>query len=362
MSQKAIIIQSQKAPFVLGSREIPSPSKGDVLVKIVSAGLNPANWKQREYDVLINEYPAVLGNDIAGVVEKLGEGVEGWKKGDRVEVQRMPGFAQIFDGGFQQYTIVPAAILIPIPENTNFDEAVTVPCTFVAACVGLFAPAPIGLGLNPTFSWEKPHQGDSALVLGGGTSIGQFAIQLFKFLGFTRIVAYASKAHFDYLRQLGATECIDRVEVPIGSLAAHAAQTPPVKVVYHTVDPSALNAAYDCVAEGGRIVTALPSSPLDRDLDHKKATLIGVRGFIAGPDVMKFKINIPGYHVTPAHTAFGKLITENLPQMLEKGVISANRYEVLPNGLVGILGGLERLKKGDVSGVKLVAHPQDPIA
>lgn len=60
------------------------------------------------------------------------------------------------------------------PINSSFDEVATFPITFTTACVGLFAAAPLGLGLNPSFSWGKPHQGASGLVIGAGTSTGQF--------------------------------------------------------------------------------------------------------------------------------------------------------------------------------------------
>ncbi|KAJ7167674.1 chaperonin 10-like protein [Mycena filopes] len=355
-TQQAIIVQSPHTPFVLGPRPIPSPDKGEVLVKIMSAGLNPMNWMQRDYNILVDEYPAVLGNDIAGVVEELGDGVEGFKKGDRV-------CAATLNGGFQQYIILPAAILIHIPDSKGFDEVATFPVTFGTACVGLFAPAPIGLGLNPTFSWDRPQQGQSALVIGGGSSVGQFAIQMFKFLGFTRIVVYASKAHFEYLRQLGATECIDRSEVPVDSLATHPALSPAVNVVYDTAPVSSLNVAYDSVVEGGKIATVLPLAKIERDLEQKKVTLVQVQGYYAGPDVLKFKRDdVAAYAALPEHTVFGRLLIKNLPEMLAKGVVVGNRYEVLPNGLAGILDGLERLQKGGVSGLKLVAHPQDVVA
>jgi hypothetical protein len=203
-------------------------------------------------------------------------------------------------------------------------------------------------------------------------------IQLFKFLGFTRIIAYASKTHFDYLKQLGATEFVDRVEVPVASLAAHPALSPPVKVVYDV--GNAPNEAYDCVADGGSIATAVWAEKLDRNVKGKKVTLVSAMGYIAGADVMKLKRDdVVGYLGTPEHTVFGRLIIKNLPEMLKKGVVvvwihlffhqivhpagfQANRIEILPNGLVGILRGLERLQKGSVSGVKLVAHPQDPAA
>ncbi|KAJ6616471.1 hypothetical protein B0H10DRAFT_1799515, partial [Mycena sp. CBHHK59/15] len=180
------------------------------------------------------------------------------------------------------------------------------------------------------------------------------AIQLLKFLGFTKIVVYASKTHFDYLRTLGGTDFIDRAAVPVDALPAHAGK---VHVVYDTAPTSALDAAYDCAAEGGRIVTVQPMAKSDRT--RPDVALVRVQGYYAGPDVMKFKGDVPFYLAVPEHTVFGKLIMENLPAMLEKGAIRGNRYEVLPNGLAGILEGLERMEKGGVSGVKLVAHPQD---
>ncbi|KAJ7462169.1 GroES-like protein [Mycena latifolia] len=342
--QQAVILPALKAPFVIGPRDIPAPEHGEVLIKIMSVALNPANWAQHEYGILIPEYPAVLGCDVAGVVEALGEGVEGYEKGDKV-------FVGITIGGFQQYVTVPAAILIRIPENTSFDEAATFPVAFTTACVGVFGPTPIGLNLNPTFSWDKPQQGESALVIGGSTSVGQFVIQLLKFAGFSRIVAYASKVHFDYLQQLGATECIDRTEVPLDSLAAHI--TAPVKVVYDaTTGP--LDAAFDCIVDGGSIATVKLMARCERE--GKKFTFVNVMGFLPRVDDTKFK-GRPEYR--PEYLTFGHLIVANLSEMLAKGALTGNRCEVLPNGLAGVPAGIERLGKGAVSGVKLVAHPQE---
>ncbi|KAJ6602461.1 GroES-like protein [Mycena vulgaris] len=348
-TQQAVILPSPKAPFVVGPRDISSPREGEVLIKVMSVALNPANWMQREYDILIPGYPVVLGCDIAGVIEALGYGVEGFKKGDKV-------FALTSLGGFQQYITLPAAVLISMPDNASFDEAATVPLAFTTACVGLLAPFPAGIGLNPTFSWDSPQQGESALVIGAGTSVGQFAIQLLKFSGFTRIVAYASKVHFDYLRGLGATECIDRTEVSLDSLATI---TAPVKVVYDATSTTALNAAHDCLADGGSIVTAQPSAKCDRE--GKKFTLVYAMGTYGAAE-SNLKDLPPQFVLTPEHTKFGKLLIKNLPELMAKGALSANRHEVLPNGLAGIPGGLEIMKKGGVSGIKLVAHPQDPVA
>ncbi|KAJ7755960.1 GroES-like protein [Mycena metata] len=245
-TQQAVIIEAPKGPFVLRPRPIPTPSEGEVFIKIMSVGLNPINWKQGAFSILIDEYPAVIGHDVAGVVEELGTGVEGLKKGDRV-------CAQAVNGGFQQYVAVPAGIIILIPDNTSFDEATTFPVAFTTACVGLFAPGPIGAGLNPTFSWDKPQQGHAALVIGEGQ--------------------WVNSANFDYLGKLGATECIDRGEVPVESLAVHPALAPPVSVVYDAGAASSINAAHDALVEGGKVVVTQPAAKLEQDPEQKKLTL-----------------------------------------------------------------------------------------
>ncbi|KAJ6571437.1 chaperonin 10-like protein [Mycena capillaripes] len=306
-TQQALIIPTPKAAFVLGLRPIPVPGKGEVRLKVMSVGLNPMNWAQREFDLFIPEYPAVIGADIAGVVDELGEGVAGFAKGDEVFLQGL--------GGFQQYCTVPAVTLIRKPKNASFDEVATFPITFTTACVGLFAPAPIGLGLNPSFSWAKPQKGESGLVIGAGTSTGQFAVQLFKFLGFIRIVVYASKVHFDYLRQLGATECIDRAEVAIDALAV----SPPVKVVYDATPDGALNAAYDSVVDGGKVTTVRPHAKSDRGT--RGVTLVYCFGFYVGPDVIKPTGDPTHYPAVVEHTTFGKLIIKELPKMIEEGAV-----------------------------------------
>ncbi|KAF8205431.1 chaperonin 10-like protein [Mycena galopus ATCC 62051] len=348
-TQQALTIPAPKAAFLIAPRPIPVPGAGEVRVKILSAGLNPFNVAQQQVGRYIGEYPAVVGADLAGVVDVLGEGVEEFAVGDEV-------FAQTLLGAFQQYLTLPAAMLIRKPAQITFDEAASFPITFTTAAVGLFAPAPIGLGLNPSYSWDKPQQGQSALVIGAGASTGQFAIQLLKFLGFTRIVAYASAAHFPYLTTLGATEFIDRASIPLSSLAV----TPPVNVVYDTA--AALDAAYDSVVDGGKVTTARPVATTTRDFATRGVTLVRCFGVYAGPELMKMVGDPAGHPGTAAHTAFGKLMIRELPRMIEEGVVVANRVELLPNGLSGIPDGLARMDAGTVSGVKLVAHPHDSAA
>lgn len=84
--QKALVLPSKHGQFTVDLVDIPKPGHGQVLVKVEAAALNPVDHKIQQYGVVINEYPAILGQDIAGTVENIGEGVNQFKKGDRVYV------------------------------------------------------------------------------------------------------------------------------------------------------------------------------------------------------------------------------------------------------------------------------------
>lgn len=87
MSQKALVIKTAKSLFTLTSLSIPKPGPGTILVKVKAVGLNPVDHFIQSRDSLPNvKYPAILGFDAAGDVEELGEGVQGFNKGDRVYV------------------------------------------------------------------------------------------------------------------------------------------------------------------------------------------------------------------------------------------------------------------------------------
>lgn len=82
--QKALAILEKGANFTVTDVDVPTLEPGQILIKIQSVALNPADWKIPEYGLFIDTYPTVLGYDIAGVVEELGDGVTKFKKGDRV--------------------------------------------------------------------------------------------------------------------------------------------------------------------------------------------------------------------------------------------------------------------------------------
>lgn len=82
--QKALFLQSKQGEFAIGLRSIPKPGRGELLIKVFSAALNPIDYKIQENGLFVNIYPAILGVDIAGIVDEVGEGVHTFVKGDKV--------------------------------------------------------------------------------------------------------------------------------------------------------------------------------------------------------------------------------------------------------------------------------------
>ncbi|KAJ7584385.1 GroES-like protein [Mycena floridula] len=336
--QTALFIEYAGGPYVIREKPIPSPGKGELLVKVRAAALNPVDWKIQVYGFTSVQYPVVTGNDIAGEVEKVGEGVEGWAKGDRVfyEGTFISDYA-----GFQQYALISANLVAKIPERLSFSQAATFPVGLITALAGLWAPKPAGINLEP--SWDlKPHYSEPAVVIGGSSSVGQYAIQVLRINGFSPIIAYASDAHAEYLKSLGATHVIDRNATPISKLpgAIRKITDAPIKVAYDAIgDPETQQASYDSLADGGKLVLVLPDKVADKK-ESKTVEIVSVYGSVHAPHLKDF----------------GLTIYEHLGSIVEAGAIVPNRVEELPNGLQGILDGLERLHKG-VSGIKLVGHP-----
>jgi NADPH:quinone reductase-like Zn-dependent oxidoreductase len=82
--QKALFLEKKQGNFVVGTLEVPKPQSSELVVKIQAAALNPVDWKIQATGYFVQKYPAILGTDIAGEVEEVGQGVQGFAKGDRV--------------------------------------------------------------------------------------------------------------------------------------------------------------------------------------------------------------------------------------------------------------------------------------
>ncbi|KAG1827674.1 chaperonin 10-like protein [Suillus variegatus] len=348
--QKALILPEKRGDFEVGSREIPSPGAGQLLVKVQSAALNPIDYKIKDTGAVVTHYPAILGMDIAGVVEGLGEGVHNFRKGDRVLdspslVYRLAHGKRHNDfTAFQQYTLTVASFTAKIPSNESFDSAATVPLGLDTALVGLYGKH-YGAGIAPP--WTKSAAGHESkkpiVILGGSSSVGSYAIQLARLSQFYPIIATASPRNEELVRDYGATHFFDRNLSGKQLLVAIRQVTGgPIRVVYDAISlPETQSVGWELLANNGTLVLTLPASVEEHEGKGRKA------------------IQTFGNPHTPQNEELGRNCWARVEKWLSDGTIQPNYYEVLPNGLEGIIGGLERMRLGQVSGTKLVAHPQE---
>ncbi|KAF5367668.1 hypothetical protein D9757_010970 [Collybiopsis confluens] len=338
-SQKVLYLEKPKGSFVVSDAPVLKPGPGQLSVKVISVALNPLDWKIQASDFFVAKYPAILGTDLAGEVTEIGEGVLGFSRGDKVFFL---GFPSNDLAGFQQYTLIPADIVGKIPSNIDFDEAATIPLAFTTAAIGLMAST--NAGLDPNFELKRKYTGQAAVVYGGSTSIGQQAIQILRLLGYSKIITGASAQHTDFLKSLGATDVIDRGQVPTEKFAETARKMAggPIKIVFNSVMDGGKSTAacLDTLDEGGVVADVDPDSAGDVGNGKKRSAIFG------------------SSH-TPENREFARKYWKVLPKLIQEGAIVPNRVEKVPNGLAGIAGGLQKLKSNQVSGVKLVANPQD---
>ena len=170
--------------------ELPPLGSTEVLVDIHATALNRADLMQRQ-----GNYPPppgaspILGLEMAGVIAAVGPNVQAWQPGDQV-CALLPG------GGYAEQTIVPAAMLMPVPLGWDFTLAAGLPEVYLTAFVNLYMEAAI-------------QPGEVALVHGGASGVGTAAIQLLKASGNQVIVTAGSDDKVAACRDLGADLAIN---------------------------------------------------------------------------------------------------------------------------------------------------------
>ncbi|KAM5545169.1 hypothetical protein V8D89_001280 [Ganoderma adspersum] len=346
-TQKALILPEKNGEWRLTDVAIPSPGPTDILVKIAAAGLNPIDWKNKDYNVIPTAFPFISGTDGSGIVEAVGAEVKTFAKGDRVLFQ---GNFEIDRGTFQQYAIIPADLAGKVPENITLDQAATVPLGLATVTTGIWVHTPGALSVSIPAPWEEggetKNAGKPILILGGTSTVGQYAIQAARLNKFSPIITTASPRNAARLTALGATHVLDRALAPAELAAAisSAAGRAPVELVYDAISiPDTLALAYGALARGGTLLTTLPPtvSAETQAADGKKV------------------ITVFGSFYLPGNRALAKELFGRLEGFLRSGAFAANEVEVVPGGLAGIVEGLERLKQDKVSGKKLIVRPQE---
>ena len=247
-SMKAIVVHSSGGPEVLKYEDAPRPQPKDdeVLIRVMAAAVNPVDVFIREGRS--NQFPLTPGMDVAGVVEQAGNKVTKFKPGDAIYAYL--SFEE--QGGYAEFAVAKQDHVALKPKSIDFEHAAAVPLAATTAWQALVEKA----GLSA---------GQTVLIHGGSGGVGTFAVQIAKARG-AKVIATASTANQDLLKQLGVDQPIDYTTTKFEDVVKD------VDVVLNAVRGDTLARSYGVVKKGG-IIVSITGQPDPGELEKH-----GIRG------------------------------------------------------------------------------------
>jgi NADPH:quinone reductase len=261
-SMKALVLDRPAGAFRLADIPRPVPRTGEALVKIHASGVNPLDVKIRAGAAphARQPLPAILGMDLAGVVEEVGPGVEDFRPGDAV--YGMAGGVGGVQGSLAEYAAVDAALIAHKPANLTMREAAALPLVVITAWEGLVDRANV-------------RAAQTVLIHGGSGGVGRAAVQIAKSFG-AEVYATDRAKRADSLRALGAIP-IDFESAGVSDYVAEHTAGLGFDLVYDTAGGSTLDASFAAVRRFGHVVSCLGwGSHSLAPLSFKGATYSGV--------------------------------------------------------------------------------------
>ncbi len=260
---KAIRIHEHGGLDVLKYEEVPVPEigPGEALIRVKACALNYLDiWVRRGLPGL--SLPHIPGCDIAGAVEELGEGVEGFQRGERVVVNPSVscGYCEYcrqgedplcdtyhilgehVDGGYAEFVRVPARNLMRIPEGFSFEEAAAAPLVFQTAWRALISRAQL-------------RPGEDVLILGASGGVGTACVQIGKLVGARVFAVAGTEEKLEKLSELGADELINYAETDFGKEVWRLTNKRGVDVVVDSIGEATWEKSLRALAKDGRLVT-----------------------------------------------------------------------------------------------------------
>jgi NADPH2:quinone reductase len=237
---KAMIITAFGGPEVFAAREVarPEPGPGQLRVRVKATSVNPVDFKIRAAGAWAGVVPpAIIGYDVAGVVEAAGAGAKRFAPGDAVfytpEIFGSPG-------SYAEYHVVNEDIVAAMPANLSFDGAASLPLAG-------------GTALDAIVGFAKVAAGETVLIHAGAGGVGSLAIQMAKAAG-ARVLATVSARNADLVRELGA-EPIDYRAGPFEDAVKAATGGRGVDFAYDTVGGDTLARSVAVVRPHGKLAS-----------------------------------------------------------------------------------------------------------
>jgi NADPH2:quinone reductase len=299
---KAITITQPGGPEVLQitDRPTPAPNLGEVLIKVMAAGINRPDVAQRKgnYPPPAGAPQDIPGLEIAGIVAEVGVNVTRWKVGDKV-------CALVIGGGYAEYCTAPQGQCLPIPENLSFAEAASLPETFFTVW-------------SNAFDRGQLQPGETLLVHGGSSGIGATAIQMATALGSKVYVTAGSDEKCKFCEDLGATKAINYKHENFAEAIAKLTDNKGINVILDMIGGNYTAPNIKSLANDGRLVFINTMKGKNVELDLA--------------EVMRKRIYITGSMLRPRDLAFKSDIAQNLEKhiwpLLASGKIKPVIYKI----------------------------------
>ncbi|EAU30136.1 predicted protein [Aspergillus terreus NIH2624] len=330
---------------------IPEPNDDQVLIKVVVSGSDPKDWKVPDLAASGDTIPGMTpeirkgvnqGDDIAGIIEKVGCNVVEFKPGDRVAAfhGRCPG------GSYAEYAVAWSHTTFHLPAHTSFEEAATIPLAALTAAVSLYAhhrfPPP----------WAPAMEPIPFIVYGASTAVGSFAIKLACNSNIHPIIAIAGQGSH-YVQSL-----LDRSKGDIVIDHREGVETMAQKIrgglkqgghsnAQHALDAVIIRQSADIlrqfIAPGGKIDFLLPND-LDVSPAKKFITIVG---------------SVQKHPEFENNEELGFIFSRYFTRALSMGSFSGHPFQVRPRGLEGVEEALRDLKAGKASATKYIFRIAD---
>lgn len=334
-TNRAAYLTAAKAyPLEVKPAPIGTPGSGQILIKNSSIAINPIDHKLQRLAVYPLNYPAILGEDVAGTVVSVGPETPRFKEGDRVLGTTNGFMSKDYTAtAFQEYTILETNLSAHVPGDMSFDQAVQLPLAITTAAAGLFNPGHLALRY-PTEPAQKSN-GKVVLVWGGASSVGLAAIQMAKAAGYEVLTTSSSK-NFAMVKKVGADHSVD-----YKSSSA-------VEDLLQVIGDKELAGVYDAV--GGSAWASCA------EIAHKakgtKKVASAVRGFPAPPKGVEMTAV---FSLSIKDNGVGKAVWEDYvgKALAASTLVPASETVVAGQGLENLQAGIDILAKG-VSGQKII--------
>lgn len=240
-AMRALVIDNYGGVDAFSERQLerPKPKKKELLIRVYTTSVNPVDCKIRKG--LINtgiKPPQILGFDVSGVVEEIGEWASDFKVGDEVfYLPRILGW----QGAYAEYHLVEEEIVAKKPNNLSHEEAASIPLIGCTAWDALIERVKIRLG-------------ETVLIHAGAGGVGSFAIQLSKMCGCFVYTTCSSYNH-DLVKKLGADIVIDYKKEDFVQTVLEHTEGKGVDVVFDTVGGETLTKSLDVTKNFGRVAS-----------------------------------------------------------------------------------------------------------